>query len=323
MTRLVELNNRITEIDNETVELITEKEDHEAAVLNINTRLSELSVEKLNISEEISEIEYVESVTKDINTELAAEKVKADQALMEYNDITTTEQKLENMYIYKTFETLVHEGRPLPKDYYLKYKGVLYVTTEALTPRPDVPPNDASGPYDKVGESQVIQEFQEITGAHNIYYIGEEVNYNDHVWSCRGIGGLNYCDFAPGVVTSQWEDLGALQDVLVERGLAEPEPVEEELVPSEDGSYPVPESGAPGNHSGYKNPIGIYNGKNIYKWFVPSSTDYWTKGEQVKFTDENVYESIIEGANTWTPHAYPQGWKELGNFDVINGRGDE
>ena len=102
-----------------------------------------------------------------------------------------------------------------------------------------------------------------------------------------------------------------------------PEEEEEEPTPDEGRFYPVPEVGAPGNFSGNKSPIGIYNGKNIYAWFIPSSTDYWTKGEQVKFTDGNVYESIIEAANTWTPHSYPQGWKGLGNFDVINGRGDE
>lgn len=95
-------------------------------------------------------------------------------------------------------------------------------------------------------------------------------------------------------------------------------PEEEEPTLGEGEFYPVPEMGAPGNLLGNKSPIGIYNGKNIYAWFVPTYSDYWTKGEQVRFTDGNVYESIIEAANTWTPHSYPQGWKELGNFDVIN-----
>lgn len=101
------------------------------------------------------------------------------------------------------------------------------------------------------------------------------------------------------------------------------EPVEEKPKPDVGGFYPVPETGAPGNFSGYKNPIGTYNGKNIYNWFVPTSVDYWTKGEQVRFTDGNVYESIIEGANVWTPYSFAQGWKALGSFDVINERGGE
>lgn len=100
-------------------------------------------------------------------------------------------------------------------------------------------------------------------------------------------------------------------------------PVEEDPTPGEGGFYPVPETGVLGNFSGNKKPIGIYNGKNIYEWFVPSSADYWTTGEQVKFTDGNVYESIIEGANTWTPHSFAQGWKALGSFDAINEKGGE
>lgn len=95
------------------------------------------------------------------------------------------------------------------------------------------------------------------------------------------------------------------------------DPEEEEPIPDEGGFYPVPETGAPGNFSGNKNPIGIYNGKNIYEWFEPSSLDYWTKGEQVKYLDDVVYESVIEGPNTWSVLEYPAGWKALGMFSNI------
>lgn len=100
-----------------------------------------------------------------------------------------------------------------------------------------------------------------------------------------------------------------------------PEEDEPEAPEDEERYYPVPETGAEGNLLGKKTPIGVFNGKNIYEWFIPTYSDYWTKGEQVKFTDGNVYESIIEGANTWSPYSFSQGWKGLGNFEDINERG--
>lgn len=46
-------------------------------------------------------------------------------------------------------------------------------------------------------------------------------------------------------------------------------------------------------------------------WRQPSGTqDAYMTGDRVRYPDENgpVYESLIDG-NTWSPEAYPAGWK--------------
>lgn len=37
--------------------------------------------------------------------------------------------------------------------------------------------------------------------------------------------------------------------------------------------------------------------------------DAYQKGECCLWTDGKVYRSIMEGANAYSPEAYPQGWK--------------
>lgn len=49
-------------------------------------------------------------------------------------------------------------------------------------------------------------------------------------------------------------------------------------------------------------------GDGIIEWFVPTSTNNYKFGDLVRYTDGKVYESIYNGANVWSPVAYPQGW---------------
>ena len=47
----------------------------------------------------------------------------------------------------------------------------------------------------------------------------------------------------------------------------------------------------------------------IINWYQPTSAqDAYPKGQQVRYTDGHVYESMID-ANVWSPIAYQAGWK--------------
>jgi hypothetical protein len=46
------------------------------------------------------------------------------------------------------------------------------------------------------------------------------------------------------------------------------------------------------------------------EWVPPTSTVYYNKGDRMTYTDGKNYESLID-VNTWSPEAYPQGWKEI------------
>lgn len=48
-------------------------------------------------------------------------------------------------------------------------------------------------------------------------------------------------------------------------------------------------------------------GETILDWVQPDSTNAYMTGDKVKF-EEHIYESLIDN-NTWSPSAYPAGWK--------------
>ena len=50
-------------------------------------------------------------------------------------------------------------------------------------------------------------------------------------------------------------------------------------------------------------------GGSVLDWVQPDSTNPYMKGDRVKF-EGKIYESLIDN-NTWSPTAYPAGWKEI------------
>lgn len=54
----------------------------------------------------------------------------------------------------------------------------------------------------------------------------------------------------------------------------------------------------------------ITTGDEPGEWVQPDSTNPYMKGDRVKF-EGKIYESLIDN-NTWSPIAYPAGWKEIG-----------
>lgn len=109
-------------------------------------------------------------------------------------------------------------------------------------------------------------------------------------------------------------DLSALQDNPSEESPPAEDTPEDPKAP--EGEYlPIPDMG---NLDKKKKPIGIYDTRNIYRWFYPDANNYWNKNELVRYTDGVVYESIIATGNVWTPDSYPEGWKAIGQFDQIS-----
>lgn len=46
----------------------------------------------------------------------------------------------------------------------------------------------------------------------------------------------------------------------------------------------------------------------IVDWFVPTSTNNYSKDQLMRYTDDKVYKSLIND-NVWSPEQYPGGWE--------------
>lgn len=50
------------------------------------------------------------------------------------------------------------------------------------------------------------------------------------------------------------------------------------------------------------------SGEDIINWFEPTANHYFTLGQLMRYTDNNVYESLL-AVNTWSPETFASGWK--------------
>ena len=123
--------------------------------------------------------------------------------------------------------------------------------------------------------------------ATSTYATGECCTAAGHVWRSKQ-DGVNW---SPETNPEFWEDLGTIEEVMSQDwNVDEPEPEQ-------------PEEG--GSESGDDDPY-----KDVDDWFEPTATKYYNKGDRMRYTDGHVYESLID-TNTYSPEAYPQGWKLL------------
>lgn len=124
------------------------------------------------------------------------------------------------------------------------------------------------------------------------YATGECCTAAGHVWRSKQ-DGVNW---SPETNPEFWEDLGTIEWVMSQDwDVDEPEPEQPEPEQPEEG----------GGESGDDDPY-----KDVDDWFEPTSTKYYMKGDRMRYTDGHVYESLIDN-NTYSPDAYPQGWKLL------------
>jgi hypothetical protein len=119
------------------------------------------------------------------------------------------------------------------------------------------------------------------------YATGECCTAAGHVWRSKQ-DGVNW---SPETNPEFWDDLGTIEEVMSQDwDVDEPEPEQ-------------PEEG--GESSDDDDPY-----KDVQDWFEPDSEHYYNKGDRMRYTDGHVYESLID-TNTYSPEAYPQGWKLL------------
>lgn len=120
------------------------------------------------------------------------------------------------------------------------------------------------------------------------YATGECCTAAGHVWRSKQ-DGVNW---SPETNPEFWDDLGTIEEVMTQDwDVEEPEPEQPEPEQPEEGGEDDPY-------------------KDVDDWFEPDSEHYYNKGDRMRYTDGHVYESLID-TNTYSPEAYPQGWKML------------
>ena len=125
--------------------------------------------------------------------------------------------------------------------------------------------------------------------ATSTYATGECCTAAGHVWRSKQ-DGVNW---SPETNPEFWDDLGTIEWVMSQDwDVDEPEPEQPEPEqPEEGGNDDDPYADVPD----FVQPTGAHDAYNV--------------GDRVKYNG-HVYESLIAG-NTYSPEAYPQGWKML------------
>ena len=124
------------------------------------------------------------------------------------------------------------------------------------------------------------------------YATGECCTAAGHVWRSKQ-DGVNW---SPETNPEFWDDLGTIEEVMSQ---------DWDVDDSGETTEPEqPEEGG-GETGDDEDPY-----KDVDDWFEPTATKYYNKGDRMRYTDGHVYESLID-TNTYSPDAYPQGWKLL------------
>ena len=155
----------------------------------------------------------------------------------------------------------------------------LYLVLQAHKSQSDWLPDATASLYKKMGISESgYPIWTQPLGAVDAYNIGDIVSYNGKLYKSI----INANVWAPDVYPAGWEEYtestgGGDSGETGGGGTTEPETPSTETIP--DFVQPT------GAHDAYK------------------------KGDKVKF-EGKTYESLID-ANTYSPSAYPAGWKEI------------
>lgn len=124
----------------------------------------------------------------------------------------------------------------------------------------------------------------------NYYNLEECCIENGHVYRSTIPNNV----YRPSVYAQGWEDLGTVEEVMSQEW-----DVDEPTEPTEPSEPDTGETETPDDPYA-----------DVQDWFEPTSTKYYKKGDLMRYTDGHIYESLID-VNTYSPDAYPQGWKML------------
>ena len=154
----------------------------------------------------------------------------------------------------------------------IRYNGNLYKIAQDHTSQSQWVPGETGTESLYTGitvSSEGYPYWQQPTGAHDAYNIGDIVLYKDKLYKSLINGNV----WSPDVYPMGWE---------------ETDDSESPVDPPEEGDPDTPQS-----YPDFVQPTGAH--------------DAYKKGDIVKYNG-TLYKSLIDG-NVWAPDAYPQGWE--------------
>ena len=188
--------------------------------------------------------------------------------LLMRSDISEDEARVMRNY-YPEWEI----GVDYKQGWVIRYNGNLYKIAQDHTSQSQWVPGETGTESLYTGitvSSEGYPYWQQPTGAHDAYNIGDVVLYKDKLYKSLINGNV----WSPDVYPMGWE---------------ETDDSESPVVPPEEGDPDTPPS-----YPDFVQPTGAH--------------DAYKKGDIVRYNGK-LYQSLID-ANTYSPDAYPQGWQE-------------
>ena len=187
--------------------------------------------------------------------------------LLMRSDISEDEARVMHSY-YPEWEI----GVDYKQGWVIRYNGNLYKIAQDHTSQSQWVPGETGTESLYTGitvSSEGYPYWQQPTGAHDAYNIGDVVLYKDKLYKSL----INGNAWSPDAYSMGWE---------------ETDDSESPVVPPEEGGPDTPL-----NYPDFVQPTGAH--------------DAYKKGDIVKYNG-TLYKSLIDG-NVWAPDAYPQGWE--------------
>ena len=188
--------------------------------------------------------------------------------LLMRSDISEDEARAMHDY-YPEWEI----GVAYKQGWVIRYNGNLYKIAQDHTSQSQWVPGETGTEslYTSITvSSEGYPYWQQPTGAHDAYNIGDIVLYKDKLYKSLINGNV----WSPDVYPMGWE---------------ETDDSESPVVPPEEGDPDIPLS-----YPDFVQPTGAH--------------DAYKKGDIVRYNGK-LYQSLIDG-NAYSPDAYPQGWQE-------------
>lgn len=185
----------------------------------------------------------------------------------------TDEQVQEFDMIMPDFEA----GQQYENKAVVRYKGALYRAIQAVPASVTqiYAPDQANSYWSRIGEPNEdgIYPWTQPYGATDCYQIGDKVTFDGKTYESVIANNV----WSPAAYPTGWKEISSTSTEKPEQGGETPSGGEQDI------------------YENWKQPTGGHDAYNI--------------GDRVTF-EGKVYESLIN-ANTWSPSAYPAGWKEI------------
>lgn len=248
-----------------------------------------IDVEKQDAKEAYDEYEDIERYIRYTEDELrgmAIEQAAAQrQELISVQSIALMNYMVQPMSLEMTDEQVqafdmimpdFEAGQSYENKAVVRYKGALYRAIQAVdsSVTQTYTPDQANSYWKRIGEpnEEGVYPWSQPYGATDCYQIGDKVTYQGKTYESIIANNV----WSPTAYPAGWKEISA-----------------ETTKPEQGGG--TSSDGGQDTYEGWKQPTGGHDAYNV--------------GDRVTF-EGKVYESLIN-ANTWSPSAYPAGWKEI------------